>query len=71
MAIVAWYNLTHKNADVRKWLTFFKYFMGFFCLWSVPVTGLFIVGGIRDLVRLFKGLKQESVDAADDGQLHH
>jgi hypothetical protein len=70
-AVVAWYNLTHRDVNLHTWLAFYKYFIFFFYFWSIPITALFIGGGIRDLCRLFKALKEGQSDASDDGQLRH
>ena len=67
--IAAWYLITHEVA-ITIWLTYYKWFIYIFFSWGVFATGLFIVGGTRDLIRLIKGLSQEAVDVNDDGQVH-
>lgn len=69
VASAAWYVLTHE-ISISAWLNFYKWFIFTFFCWGVFVTLLFIIGGTRDLIRLFKGLSEEVVDVTDDGQVH-
>ena len=67
--IAACYLVTHEVA-LTSWLTYYKWFIFTFFFWGVLATGLFIVGGIRDLIRFLRDLLEEVVDVTDDGQLH-
>ena len=67
--IAAWYLITHEVA-LTSWLTYYKWFIFIFFFWGVFATGLFIVGGTCDLIRLLKDLSEEVVDVNDDGQVH-
>ena len=65
-SVVIVYNLTH-DVEFDSWFTFWKYYMSILFLWTFPVTIWFIVGGIFDLKRLFKILREEIIDEKDDG----
>ena len=65
-AFIVWYNLTH-DVRPRSWFIFWKYYMSILFLWTFPVTIWFIIGGIVDLKKLFKILKEEKVNEQDDG----
>lgn len=67
--VIAWYNLSHE-INLTGWVTYYKWFIFILFFWSIPITVLFIVGGIRDLMRLFKGLNEEVLDTTDNGQIH-
>ena len=67
--IAAWYLMSHEVA-VTSWMTYYKWFIFVFFFWGVIATGLFIIGGARDLFRLLKGLSEEVIDVNDDGQMH-
>jgi len=64
------YNLTH-DVDVKKWFTFWKYYLFILFFIGIPIVGLFIIGGFVDLMKLFKMLKEEKVDESDDGFVEH
>lgn len=67
--LIAWYNLSHE-VNLKSWVSFYKWFIFIMFFWSIPVTVLFIIGGIGDLIRLFRSLNEESTDVTDNGQIH-
>lgn len=63
---VSLYNMKY-DVPTESWLSFwYYYFHVMFVLGTLFLTWI-TIGGIRDLVRLFRSLKAESVDIHDDG----
>ncbi len=60
------YNLFYET-DPFKWFVVWKYLLTGLYILCFPILVLVLVGGIKDLIVLFKKLKTEIVDENDNG----
>ena len=57
------------SEGIKFWSAFMFWFVAINIFLTIGFTFIVIVGGIFDLKFLFKSLKEEAVDEADDGRV--
>lgn len=63
------YNLTH-DVSSREWKQWWAVILGIQAVVSVVTAIWFTLGGLRDVVRMVRDLKNKEVDELDDGVVH-
>ncbi len=69
----AWHLLRDGGIPKESWLGFWHYWTWFIFASSIAVTAWFIVGGLRDVIYLYRRLGAAQANEADDGRVmdHH
>lgn len=66
--VVTVYCLTHK-VESKSWLAYWQIWTWLILAFAVVITTWLLIGGLRDLRRLFNLLRERTSDVSDDGQV--
>lgn len=66
--VVTAYCLTNQ-VDASRWLAYWHVWMWVILAFAVVITSWLFIGGLRDLRRLFRMLRERRPDASDDGRV--
>ena len=63
--------LAGSDVALESWIAYYKWFIFIGFIWAVACVFLFTIGGIYDLIVLFRELNNEVTDVNDNGQVHN